>query len=60
MTIIQDILGGWATFVFSLGAMGILVAIIGDLASHIGCFTYIKENVTAVTLLALGTSVPGY
>ncbi|XP_076459259.1 sodium/calcium exchanger Calx-like isoform X2 [Babylonia areolata] len=51
-------LGGWATFVVSLGMIGLLTAIIGDLASIFGCLFGLKDPVTAITLVALGTSMP--
>lgn len=33
--------------------------IAGDLASHFGCTVGLKDSVTAVVFVALGTSVPG-
>lgn len=33
--------------------------ITGDLASHFGCTVGLKDSVTAVVFVALGTSVPG-
>ncbi|XP_051880722.1 sodium/calcium exchanger 1b isoform X3 [Pristis pectinata] len=49
---------GWACFVVSILMIGILTAIIGDLASHFGCTIGLKDSVTAVVFVALGTSVP--
>ncbi|XP_067895623.1 sodium/calcium exchanger 3 isoform X2 [Heterodontus francisci] len=49
---------GWACFCTSIIIIGILTAIIGDLASHFGCTIGLKDSVTAVVLVALGTSVP--
>ncbi|XP_059810711.1 sodium/calcium exchanger 3 isoform X11 [Hypanus sabinus] len=49
---------GWACFVTSILIIGILTAIIGDLASHFGCTIGLKDSVTAVVFVALGTSVP--
>ncbi|XP_059501191.1 sodium/calcium exchanger 1-like isoform X4 [Stegostoma tigrinum] len=49
---------GWACFVVSIFMIGILTAIIGDLASHFGCTIGLKDSVTAVVFVALGTSVP--
>ena len=43
----------------SIFAIGVLTAVIGDLASHFGCFSHIKDSITAITFVALGTSVPG-
>merc|ERR1712226_42879 len=53
-----DILGGYACFVVSIVAIGFMTAIIGDLASHFGCTVGLKDAVTAISLVALGTSVP--
>jgi len=50
--------GGWLTFVFSLGWIALYTAICGDLATGIGCTVYLKDTVTAITFVALGTSVP--
>ena len=53
-----DIMGGWACFVFSIIGIGALTAVIGDLASHFGCTIGLKDTVTAISFVALGTSVP--
>ncbi|KAM6311470.1 sodium/calcium exchanger 3 isoform 7-T7 [Aegotheles albertisi] len=49
---------GWACFVVSILIIGMLTAIIGDLASHFGCTIGLKDSVTAVIFVAFGTSVP--
>ncbi|XP_044229353.1 sodium/calcium exchanger 1b [Thunnus albacares] len=49
---------GWACFVVSICMIGLLTAVIGDLASHFGCTVGLKDSVTAVVFVALGTSVP--
>ncbi|XP_029926251.1 sodium/calcium exchanger 1b isoform X2 [Myripristis murdjan] len=49
---------GWACFVVSICMIGLLTAFIGDLASHFGCTVGLKDSVTAVVFVALGTSVP--
>uniref|UniRef100_G1NGY4 Sodium/calcium exchanger membrane region domain-containing protein n=1 Tax=Meleagris gallopavo TaxID=9103 RepID=G1NGY4_MELGA len=54
-----DYWNGWACFVVSILMIGILTAFIGDLASHFGCTIGLKDSVTAVVFVALGTSVPG-
>jgi solute carrier family 8 (sodium/calcium exchanger) len=54
-----DIWGGWACFVVSIIIIGILTAVIGDLASHFGCTVGLKDSVTAISFVALGTSLPG-
>lgn len=50
---------GWACFLVSISVIGFLTAIIGDLASHFGCTIGLKDTVTAVVFVALGTSLPG-
>ncbi|GAB6025946.1 hypothetical protein CHUAL_011915 [Chamberlinius hualienensis] len=50
--------GGWLCFIFSLIAIGILTAIIGDLAGIFGCLIGIPDSITAITLVAAGTSLP--
>ena len=39
--------------------IGFCTAIIGDVASHLGCFIFLKDTVNAIAFVALGTSVPG-
>lgn len=53
-----DIAGGWACFTVSICGIGALTAVIGDVASHFGCVVNLNDEVTAVTLVAMGTSVP--
>ncbi|XP_067222728.1 sodium/calcium exchanger 1b [Chanodichthys erythropterus] len=53
-----DYWNGWACFVVSIIMIGLLTAFIGDLASHFGCTIGLKDSVTAVVFVALGTSVP--
>ena len=50
---------GYLCFVVSIAFIGVLTAIINDVASHFGCTVGLKDSVTAVTFVALGTSVPG-
>ncbi|XP_076317519.1 sodium/calcium exchanger 3-like isoform X1 [Tachypleus tridentatus] len=53
-----DYVDGWLCFVFSIVVIGILTALIGDLASHFGCTLGVKDSVTAIVFVALGTSIP--
>ncbi|XP_047221827.1 sodium/calcium exchanger 1-like isoform X3 [Girardinichthys multiradiatus] len=53
-----DYWNGWACFIVSIIVIGMLTAVIGDLASHFGCTVGLKDSVTAVVFVALGTSVP--
>ncbi|XP_050391531.1 sodium/calcium exchanger 2-like [Patella vulgata] len=50
--------GGWLTFFLSLAMIGFLTAIISDLASVFGCLIGLSNTITAITLVALGTSMP--
>jgi len=52
------IYNGKACFAASLVAIGLLTALIGDLASHAGCCLGLRPSVTAITFVALGTSLP--
>ncbi|XP_059806819.1 sodium/calcium exchanger 3-like isoform X1 [Hypanus sabinus] len=49
---------GWACFVTCMCVIGLLTAFINDLASHFGCTVGLKDSVTAVVFVALGTSIP--
>ncbi|CAL8348157.1 unnamed protein product [Arctogadus glacialis] len=49
---------GWACFCVSISVIGLLTAVIGDLASHFGCTVGLRDSVTAVVFVALGTSIP--
>lgn len=50
--------GGWLCFFVSLGFVGATTAFIGDIASHFGCCVGLLNSVTAITIVALGTSLP--
>lgn len=56
---LSDIAGGYLCFVVSIFSIGVVTAIIGDVASHFGCTLGIKDSVTAIVFVALGTSIPG-
>lgn len=53
-----DYFKGWASFVVSILLIGALTGVIGDVASAFGCTVGLKDGVTAVAFVALGTSVP--
>ena len=53
-----SILNGWLAFFVSLALIGLLTAIVGDLAGIFGCLVGLKDSVTAITFVALGTSLP--
>lgn len=54
-----DYMNGWLCFVVSIAFIGILTAIIGDVAALFGCTIGLKDVVTAISFVAVGTSVPG-
>lgn len=49
---------GWLSFVVSLMFIGIVTAVVGECASMFGCCIGLKPGVTAITFVALGTSLP--
>lgn len=51
-------LSGSLTFIFSLAWIAVFTMICGDLATGLGCTVNLKDTVTAITFVALGTSVP--
>jgi len=53
-----DMVGGWACFVVSILWIGVLTAFINDLASSFGCTIGLLDSVTAISFVALGTSIP--
>lgn len=50
--------GGYPCFVVALIYIGIVTAIVGEVATILGCSVNLKESVTAITLVAMGTSLP--
>jgi solute carrier family 8 (sodium/calcium exchanger) len=52
------ILGGWACFVGSLSFIGVVTFVVGEFANLFGCVLDIKPSITAITFVALGTSLP--
>ncbi|KAL1129071.1 hypothetical protein AAG570_013603 [Ranatra chinensis] len=53
-----SILGGWLCFILSLACIGVMTAVIGDIATIFGCLVGLEDTMTAITLVALGTSMP--
>lgn len=51
-------LGGWATFFSALLLIGGLTTVVADTASVFGCVVGLEDAITAITFVALGTSVP--
>lgn len=52
------LLGGWACFVGALAFIGIVTAVVGEFANLFGCVLGVKPSITAITFVALGTSLP--
>ena len=50
--------GGWACFFGYLAFIGIVTAVVGEFANLFGCVLGIKPSITAITFVALGTSLP--
>jgi len=53
-----DYLDGWACFVAALVMLAVVTALVGDLANLVGCALGMNNEITAITLVALGTSLP--
>jgi len=53
-----QIWGGWACFFVSLGMIGGVTAVVGEIAGLMGCVIGLKPGVTAITFVAIGTSLP--
>jgi len=51
-------LGGWACFVVAILFIGITTGIVGEVAGLMGCVLNITPGVTAITFVAIGTSLP--
>jgi len=50
--------GGWVCFCVALIMIGCVTGFIGDLAELFGCSLGIPDQITAITFVALGTSLP--
>eukprot|EP00746_Dinoflagellata_sp_MGD_P071306 gnl/MRDRNA2_/MRDRNA2_29066_c0_seq2.p1 gnl/MRDRNA2_/MRDRNA2_29066_c0~~gnl/MRDRNA2_/MRDRNA2_29066_c0_seq2.p1 ORF type:complete len:840 (+),score=144.17 gnl/MRDRNA2_/MRDRNA2_29066_c0_seq2:108-2627(+) len=50
--------GGWVCFCIALVFIGGVTAIIGDMAGLLGCCMGVPDSITAITFVALGTSLP--
>ena len=50
--------GGWLSFTVSLIYIALLTAVIGDAAGQLGCALRLNDLVTAITMVAVGTSLP--
>mmetsp|Transcript_15534 Transcript_15534/g.52058 ORF Transcript_15534/g.52058 Transcript_15534/m.52058 type:complete len:822 (-) Transcript_15534:135-2600(-) len=50
--------GGWACFWVALSMIGLVTALVGDMATVFGCLVGLHDAITAITIVALGTSLP--
>jgi len=50
--------GGWPAFIVALSFIGAVTFVVGEVASLFGCVLGIPDSVTAITFVALGTSLP--
>lgn len=50
--------GGWPAFVSALFVIGCLTFVVKELAQLLGCAIGFQDEITAITLVALGTSLP--
>lgn len=50
--------GGWACFFVALAFIGLVVVVVGETAMLFGCVVGLKDGLTAVTFVAIGTSLP--
>jgi len=50
--------GGWVLFVMALVYIACITAVICDLAGLFGCCIGLSNSITAITVVALGTSLP--
>ena len=53
-----DYCNGWLTFGVSLVFIGMVTFVVGEAAGMFGCFIGLKSSITAITFVALGTSLP--
>jgi len=53
-----DYWGGKGSFFISLAMIGVVTFVVGEIATVLGCVINLKESITAITLVALGTSLP--
>ena len=50
--------GGWAAFFIALAVIGFVTVLVGELATILGCTIGLRVSATAITLVAMGTSLP--
>jgi solute carrier family 8 (sodium/calcium exchanger) len=50
--------GGWAAFIVGISMIGLITMVVGEFANIFGCVLGLKTGVTAITFVAIGTSLP--
>ena len=50
--------GGWPCFFVSLAFIGVVTFLVGEFANLFGCVLHIPPAITAITFVAMGTSLP--
>eukprot|EP00928_Gymnodinium_smaydae_P042963 TRINITY_DN2888_c0_g2_i1.p1 TRINITY_DN2888_c0_g2~~TRINITY_DN2888_c0_g2_i1.p1 ORF type:complete len:842 (+),score=232.82 TRINITY_DN2888_c0_g2_i1:149-2527(+) len=50
--------GGWLCFAVAISFVGLVTCFIGDMAALFGCCAGLPDSITAITFVALGTSLP--
>mmetsp|Transcript_36809 Transcript_36809/g.103850 ORF Transcript_36809/g.103850 Transcript_36809/m.103850 type:complete len:603 (-) Transcript_36809:276-2084(-) len=50
--------GGWPCFLVALIVIGAVVVLVGEIAGLFGCVVGLSKGMTAITFVALGTSLP--
>lgn len=53
-----NMLGGYATFLLALTWIGVVVYVVAEVAGLFGCITGFRSGFTAITFVAIGTSLP--
>jgi len=54
----REMMGGWLAFMIGLALIGVVTAVVGEVATMLGCAINLKTSVTAITIVAMGTSLP--
>jgi len=54
----RNMWGGWAAFIIALAEIGAVTTVVGELATVLGCTIGLRIQATAITLVAMGTSLP--
>ena len=54
----ESYLKGWPCFFAALACIGAVTAVVGQVATLMGCVMGVKPGITAITFVAIGTSLP--